>query len=65
MTGRAASFLAPLAFAFFVDCFHTVRAGLGGLSLVLGAGMVAMLTVRPQTAQPQRVSFGGPDYVRP
>lgn len=46
MTGRAASFLAPLMFSIFVDRFHTVRAGLGGLSVVLGAGLLAMVMVR-------------------
>jgi UMF1 family MFS transporter len=46
MTGRAVSFLAPLLFSLFVDWFHTVRAGLGGLSVVLGVGLLAMLLVR-------------------
>jgi MFS transporter, UMF1 family len=46
MTGRAVSFLAPLLFSIFVDRFHTVRAGLGGLSVVLGVGLLAMLMVR-------------------
>jgi UMF1 family MFS transporter len=46
MTGRAVSFLAPLLLSIFVDWFHTVRAGLGGLSVVLGVGLLAMLMVR-------------------
>ncbi|OBB81509.1 hypothetical protein A5760_16470 [Mycobacterium colombiense] len=46
MTGRAASFLAPLLFSVFVDGFGAVRAGLGGLCVVLGAGLVTMLMVR-------------------
>jgi UMF1 family MFS transporter len=51
MTGRAVSFLAPMSFSVFVDAFNTDRAGLGGLCVVLAAGLVAMLAVR--TPQPQ------------
>ncbi|ORW03598.1 MFS transporter [Mycobacterium kyorinense] len=58
MTGRAVSFLAPWLFSVFVDVFGAVRAGMGGLCLVLGIGLAAMLMVRaprraaavPQTA---------------
>jgi UMF1 family MFS transporter len=46
MTGRAVSFLAPSLFFVFVDAFNTDRAGLGGLCVVLAAGLLAMLTVR-------------------
>lgn len=46
MTGRAVSFLAPWLFSVFVDVFGAVRAGMGGLCLVLGAGLLAMLVVR-------------------
>lgn len=46
MTGRAASFLAPWLFSIFVDAFGAVRAGLGGISLVLTAGLLGMLAVR-------------------
>lgn len=46
MTGRAVSFLAPWLFSVFVDVFGAVRAGMGGLCLVLGTGLVAMLAVR-------------------
>jgi UMF1 family MFS transporter len=46
MTGRAASFLAPWLFSVFVDAFGAVRAGMGGLCLVLGIGLLGMLTVR-------------------
>jgi UMF1 family MFS transporter len=46
MTGRAVSFLAPWLFSVFVDVFHAVRAGMGGLCLVLGAGLLGMLLVR-------------------
>lgn len=45
-TGRAASFLAPWMFFTFVDFFGTDRAGLGGLCVVLAAGLAAMLAVR-------------------
>ena len=46
MTGRAVSFLAPWLFSVFVDGFGAVRAGLGGISLVLIAGLLGMLVVR-------------------
>jgi UMF1 family MFS transporter len=42
-TGRAASFLAPWMFFTFIDLFGTDRAGMGGLCMVLAAGLVAML----------------------
>jgi UMF1 family MFS transporter len=46
-TGRAVSFLAPWMFFTFIDVFGTDRAGMGGLCVVLVAGLVAMLiTVR-------------------
>ena len=44
--GRAVSFLAPLMFFTFIDLFGTDRAGMGGLCVVLTAGLVAMLAVR-------------------
>jgi MFS transporter, UMF1 family len=45
--GRAASFLAPWMFFTFVDLFDSDRAGLGGLCVVLAAGLAAMvITVR-------------------
>jgi MFS transporter, UMF1 family len=46
MTGRAVAFLAPWLFSIFVDAFGAVRAGLGGISLVLIAGLLGMLVVR-------------------
>ena len=46
MTGRAVAFLAPWLFSVFVDAFGAVRAGMGGISLVLIAGLVGMLVVR-------------------
>ncbi|HEV7582514.1 MAG TPA: MFS transporter [Mycobacterium sp.] len=49
MTGRAVAFVAPWLFSVFVDVFGAVRAGLGGISLVLIAGLLAMLVVRVPT----------------
>ncbi|WP_118915492.1 MFS transporter [Mycobacterium shigaense] len=46
MTGRAVAFVAPWLFSVFVDVFGAVRAGLGGIALVLIAGLLAMLVVR-------------------
>ncbi len=46
MTGRAVAFLAPWMFFVFVDAFHADRAGLGGLCMVLAAGLLGMLAVR-------------------
>jgi UMF1 family MFS transporter len=46
MTGRAVAFVAPWLFSVFVDVFGAVRAGLGGISLVLIGGLLAMLVVR-------------------
>ncbi|MGA8253558.1 MAG: MFS transporter [Mycobacterium sp.] len=46
MTGRAVSFVAPWLFSVFVDAFGAVRAGWGGIALVLLAGLLAMLVVR-------------------
>jgi MFS transporter, UMF1 family len=45
-TGRAVSFLAPTLFATFIDVFGTDRAGMGGLCVVIVAGLLAMLPVR-------------------
>jgi UMF1 family MFS transporter len=45
-TGRAVSPLAPWLFAMFIDIFGTDRAGMGGLCLVLAAGLAAMVAVR-------------------
>jgi UMF1 family MFS transporter len=46
MTGRAVAFVAPWLFSVFVDIFGAVRAGLGGICLVLIAGLLAMIVVR-------------------
>ena len=46
MTGRAAAFIAPWLFFVFVDFFHADRAGLGGVLVVLAAGLIGMMMVR-------------------
>lgn len=46
MVGRAAAFLAPWLFFVFVDLFDADRAGLGGICVVLAAGLLGMLAVR-------------------
>ncbi|MGC2652977.1 MAG: MFS transporter [Mycobacterium sp.] len=46
MSGRAVSFLAPWLFSVFVDAFHGTRFGMGGLDVVLSAGLLALLLVR-------------------
>lgn len=52
MTGRAVSFLAPWLFSAFVDMFGAVRAGMGGLCVVMGAGLLGMLMVRAPRRSP-------------
>ena len=44
-TGRAVSFLAPLLISVFIDIFGTVRAGIGGLLVVLAIGLAGMVAV--------------------
>lgn len=56
-TGRAVSFLAPWFFFVFVDWFSADRAGMGGLCVVLTAGLLAMLAVRT----PGKVPAVSPD----
>jgi UMF1 family MFS transporter len=46
MTGRAVSFVAPWLFSVFVDLFGAVRAGMGGLCLVMAGGLLGLLMVR-------------------
>jgi MFS transporter, UMF1 family len=46
-TGRAVSFLAPVLFGLFAFLFGADRAGIVGILLVLGAGLVALLPVHP------------------
>lgn len=50
-TGRAAAFLAPSMFFAFIDLFGADRAGLGGLLVVLTAGLLAMLPIRARRAE--------------
>ncbi|GGK64751.1 MFS transporter [Nocardia camponoti] len=45
-TGRAVSFLAPAMFGLFVWAFHSDRAGIAGLVIVLALGLAALLPVR-------------------
>ena len=52
MTGRALSFIAPFMFFTFIDAFGTDRAGMGGLLVMLAAGLVAMVLVHvPRAAE--------------
>ncbi len=44
-TGRAVSVLAPALIALFIDWFGAVRAGIGGLLMVLAVGLAAMVAV--------------------
>lgn len=57
MTGRAAQFVAPTLFSVFVDIFGVPRAGMGGIAVVLVAGILAMLVVR---VPPRRVTVDEP-----
>ncbi|MGC4991142.1 MFS transporter [Nocardia salmonicida] len=45
-TGRAVSFLAPALFGVFVSVFHSDRAGIAGLLVVLAVGLLVLLPVR-------------------
>jgi len=45
-TGRAVSFLAPALFGLFTYLFGSDRAGIVGILLVLGAGLLALLPVK-------------------
>jgi MFS transporter, UMF1 family len=56
-TGRAVSFLAPTLFGLFAWWFGADRAGIVGLLLVLGLGLVALLAVRaPEPSRSNRIS---------
>ena len=46
-TGRAVSFLAPTLFGLFTFLFGADRAGIVGILLVLAAGLLALLPVKP------------------
>ncbi|WP_081283494.1 MFS transporter [Mycobacterium asiaticum] len=58
MTGRAVAFLAPWLFSVFVDMFNAVRAGLGGICVVLLLGLLAMLVVRVPAESERGVANG-------
>ncbi|RLK46565.1 MFS transporter [Microbacterium telephonicum] len=49
-TGRAVSFLAPGLFALFVGLTHDTRFGILGIVLILLAGLLLMLPVKPRQA---------------
>ena len=53
-TGRAVSFLAPTLISLFIDWFGAVRAGTGGLLVVLAAGLAAMVAVHAPHQTPAR-----------
>ncbi|BBY82863.1 MFS transporter [Mycolicibacterium pulveris] len=53
-TGRAVSYLAPFLFSTFIAVFGTDRAGMGGLLVVLFAGLLGMVAVRV----PRRATTG-------
>lgn len=53
-TGRAVSFLAPTLISVFIDWFGAVRAGIGGLLVVLAVGLVAMVAVHAPHRVPAR-----------
>ena len=59
-TGRAVSFLAPTLFGLFTFLFGSDRAGIVGILLVLGAGLLALLPVKPPVlgGAPEKVSTG-------
>lgn len=61
-TGRAVSFIAPWLFFMFIDLFGTDRAGMGGLCVVLAAGLAAMLVVRVPD-RPVAAASAGADAV--
>ncbi|GAA3813460.1 MULTISPECIES: MFS transporter [Amycolatopsis] len=50
-TGRAVSFLGPLAFSGFIAIFDSQRAGMAGIVLILAAGLVAILPVKAPARQ--------------
>ena len=48
------SFLAPLLISLFIDWFGTVRAGIGGLLVVLAIGLAGMVAVHAPHRIPVR-----------
>lgn len=60
MTGRAASFLGPAMFAGFSWLFGAQRAGMVGILLVLGVGLLLLLPVRRPTPGDENVPLDQP-----
>jgi UMF1 family MFS transporter len=60
-TGRAVSYLAPVLFSTFIAIFGSDRAGIGGIVVVLLAGMLGMLVVKT----PGRGTTRSPDETSP
>ena len=60
-TGRAVSFLAPTLISLFIDWFGAVRAGIGGLLVVLAIGLAAMVAVHAPHRVPARLAQRGAD----
>ncbi len=58
-TGRAVSFLAPALFGLFTFVFDADRAGIIGIVLVLMAGLIALLPVRPPITGPAYAERAG------
>ena len=57
-TGRAVSWMAPAAFAAMVASFGTDRAGIGGIALVLVAGMILFALVPKKPVSPAPIPRG-------
>lgn len=55
-TGRAVSWMSPAAFAIFTWAFGTDRAGIAGIALVLGIGMIVFASVPREPARPKDVA---------
>ncbi|HHU46207.1 MAG TPA: MFS transporter [Actinomycetales bacterium] len=55
-TGRAVSWMSPAAFAIFTWAFGTDRAGIAGIALVLGIGMIVFAFVPREPARPKDVA---------
>lgn len=58
-TGRAVSFLGPMAFSGFIALFGSQRAGMAGIAIILLAGLLAILPVRaPERPDRSTVAAG-------
>ncbi|MGW1675873.1 MFS transporter [Saccharopolyspora sp. NPDC002376] len=60
-TGRAVSFLGPLAFSGFIAIFGSQRAGMGGIVIILLVGLIAMLPVRSPDRPPEPTEIPATD----